>query len=96
MSRAYLNDFYQRNPTYATYLGIHRYNDRIEDYSRQGVTEAIGSARQFRGRAAIHPTTLTPTNQLDHEQLLRAIDSRLLTLETIQPGRAIPTPTAAV
>ncbi len=91
VARAYLEDLYRRNPTYATYLGIHTYNDRIEDYSRQGVTDAIGSARQFRGRvAAIDASTLSASNQLDHEQLLRAIDSRLLSLETVQPWARDP------
>jgi len=91
VARAYLQDLYRRNPTYATYLGIHTYNDRIEDYSRQGVNDAIGSARRFRERvAAIDARTLSASNQLDHEQLLRAIDSRLLTLETVKPWARDP------
>ncbi len=91
VARSYLEDFYRQSPTYATYLGVHKYNDRIEDYSRQGVTDAIASARQFRERvAAIEAKTLTANNQLDHEQLLRAIDSRLLTLETVRPWARDP------
>lgn len=83
---AYLEDLYLRQPTQATFLGIHKYDDRLEDYSRQAVTDAIAAARQFRGRIqAIDPATLTPANQLDREQMLHAIDSRLLTLETIRP-----------
>ena len=91
VARSYLEDFYKQNPTYATYLGVHTYNDRIEDYSRQGVTDAIASTQQFRERvAAINASTLTAGNQLDHEQLLRAIDSRLLTLETVRPWARDP------
>jgi uncharacterized protein (DUF885 family) len=91
VARAYLEDLYQRQPTYATYLGIHKYNERIEDYSRQGVTDAISSARQFRQRvAAIEASTLSAANQLDHEQLLRAIDSRLVTLEDVRPWARDP------
>ena len=91
VARSYLEDFYRQNPTYATYLGVHKYNDRIEDYSRQGVTDTIASARQLRERvAAIDANTLTASNQLDHEQLLRAIDSRLLTLETVRPWARDP------
>ena len=48
----YLEDYYKRSPTAATYLGIHRYNDLLDDYSRQGVTDAVASARQFRERVA--------------------------------------------
>jgi uncharacterized protein (DUF885 family) len=69
----------------ATFLGIHRLDDRLESYSRQAVQDEAAFARQFRGRvAAIDPSTLNASNQLDREQLLRAIDSRLLTLEVIR------------
>jgi uncharacterized protein (DUF885 family) len=88
---AYLEDLNGRYPTWATYLGIHKYDDRLEDYSREGVRGAIASDRQFRQRvAAIDPKTLSPAKQLDHEQLLRAVDSRLLTLEVIKPWATDP------
>jgi uncharacterized protein (DUF885 family) len=91
VSRAFLEDVYQRQPTWATYLGIHKYNDRLDDYSRKGVDESVRSARQFRGRvAAIEAASLSPERQLDREQLLRAIDSRLLTLETVRPWAVDP------
>jgi uncharacterized protein (DUF885 family) len=91
VARLYLEDFYRRQPTRATYLGIHKYDDALEDYSQQAVTDAIASTRQFRSRvSAIVPNTLSAANQLDHEQLLRAIDSRLLTLEVVRPWAKDP------
>jgi uncharacterized protein (DUF885 family) len=91
VARAYLEDMYQRQPTSATYLGIHKYNDRLDDYSRKGVDDAVVSARQFRGRvAAIDAASLSPERQLDREQLLRAIDSRLLSLEVLRPWAVDP------
>jgi uncharacterized protein (DUF885 family) len=91
VARLYLEDYYKRSPTAATYLGIHRYNELLDDYSRQGVTDAVVSARQFRARvAAIDAASLSSDNQLDREQLLRAIDSRVLTLETIRPWTRDP------
>jgi len=91
VARAYLEDIYKRHPTWATYLGIHKYNEQLEDYSRQAVTGAIAAARTFRERvAAVDASTLSPDNQLDREQLLRAIDSRLLTLETVRPWARDP------
>src|SRR5688572_17550405 len=91
VSHAYLEDMYQRQPTWATYLGIHKYNDRIEDYSRKAVDDAVASARSFRARiAGIDAASLSPEKQLDHEQLLRAIDSRLLTLEVLRPWAVDP------
>ena len=91
VAQAYLQDLYRRNPTWATYLGIHNYNDRLEDYSRQADHDAIASERRFRERvAALDPRTLSESRQLDHEQLLRAIDSRLLTLEIVRPWAKDP------
>jgi uncharacterized protein (DUF885 family) len=76
----YLEDLYRRQPTQATFLGIHKYDDKLDDYSRQGVTDAVAAARSFRERvAAVDGGTLSASNQLDREQLLRAIDSRILT-----------------
>src|SRR6185503_4923914 len=49
------------------------------------------SARGFRERvAAVDPAALSSSNQLDREQLLHAIDSRILTLDTIRPWARDP------
>ena len=91
VSRSYLEESYKRYPTWATYLGVHKYDDRLEDYSRQAVADAIVAGRQFRERVAeIDPKTLSPEKQLDYEQLLRAIDSRLLALEVVRPWATDP------
>ena len=86
VAHEYLEDLYRRQPTQATYLGIHKYDDRLEDYSRQAVTDAVAAARQFRDRvAAIDAASLSADRQLDREQLLHAIDSRVITLDVIRP-----------
>src|SRR5262245_26572978 len=82
----YLEDLYRRQPTQATDLGIHKYDDQLENYSREAVADSVASARQFRERVtAIDPGTLSLDKQLDREQLLHAIDSRILTLEVVRP-----------
>jgi uncharacterized protein (DUF885 family) len=81
-----LEDLFKRQPTQATFLGIHKYDDRLEDYSQQAVRDEVAALRRFRDRVnAIDPASLTTDNQLDREQLLHALDSRLLTQETIRP-----------
>ena len=91
VARGYLDDTYRRQPTLATFLGIHKYNELLRDPSRQAVLDEVAAARQFRDRAAaIDATTLSPANQLDREQLLLAIDSRVLTLETVRPWARDP------
>ena len=55
------------------------------------VDDGVASARQFRERvAAIDAASLSLERQLDREQLLRAIDSRLLTLEVVRPWAVDP------
>ena len=85
IAREYLEDHYRRNPTRATGLGLHQYDDRLEDYSRQAVTDAVASLHRFRDRvAATTEQTLSAANRLDRELLLRAIDSELLSLEVVR------------
>jgi uncharacterized protein (DUF885 family) len=91
LARAFLEDLYQRQPTWATSLGIHKYDDRLDDYSRNGVDRGIASARSFRTRvAAVDAASLSLDRQLDREQLLHAIDSQLLTLEVVRPWATDP------
>src|SRR3954469_12388092 len=86
VAHEYLEDLYRRQPTQATYLGIHKYDDQLENYSRAAVTEAVAAARAYRDRvSAIDAASLTLDNQLDQVQLLHALDSRLLSLEVVRP-----------
>ncbi len=87
----FLADTYRRQPTMATQLGVHDFDDRLEDYSRVGVDDAVGALKRFRARLAdIAPKTLSPANQLDREQIRLEIDSELLTLEVIRPWATQP------
>ena len=86
VANAVLEDVYRRHPTQATFLGIHKYDDRLEDFSRQAVMDEIAALRGFRDRvAAIDASRLGDANRLDREQLVRALDAQLLTLDVIRP-----------
>ena len=81
----FLDDHYQRHPSHATDLGIHRYDDQLEDRSQAAVKGESDALRSFRAKlTAVDPTTLTPASALDREQLLHAADESLLELETIR------------
>ena len=91
LAHEFLEDLYRRQPTQATFLGIHKYDDRLDDYSKKGFADAVASLRAFRQKVgASDAATLTASNQLDREQLLRAIDSRILTLDVIRPWARDP------
>src|SRR5689334_12267486 len=86
-----LDDYFQRNPTTATYLGIHTYDDKLEDLSRAGIDAQIAALRAYRDKVStIDAASLSLPNQLDREQLLLALDSQLLTNLTIKPWAINP------
>src|SRR5262245_20163663 len=61
-----LADFFKRNPSAATYLGIHDYDSQLEDASKAAIEAESAALKQFRERiAAIDPARLSLPNQLD-------------------------------
>jgi uncharacterized protein (DUF885 family) len=80
-----LENHYRRHPSQATDLGIHRYDDQIEDLSKTGIAGELEAAKTFRSKlASIDPATLTSGNALDREQLLHTFDERILELDAIK------------
>ena len=78
-------------PDLGNVSGIHKYNDRLDDYSRKACRRSGRSRQAVPPRIiAIKPASLSADRQLDHEQLLRAIDSRLLSLEVLRPWAVEP------
>jgi uncharacterized protein (DUF885 family) len=83
--------FLPLNPTHATTVGIHDYDDRIEDYSRAGMARQIAALRDFERRiVAVDDKSLSETAAGDRALLLSDIRSTLLTLETIKPWENNP------
>src|SRR5580765_6690612 len=80
-----LTDTFQRSPTTATDLGIHKYDDQLEDYSKAAVEADSNAARGFKTRLeAIAPATLSADRQLDREFLIQQLDGRLLQNDEIK------------
>jgi hypothetical protein len=85
LSDEFVADYLKRNPAAATYLGVHDYDDQLEDASRAAVEREVADYKQFRARfAAIDPSRLSLANQLDLAQVIAAIDSHLLEDEVIR------------
>ena len=80
-----LEDFYKRNPTHSTDLGIHTYDAELDDYSAEAVTAEAQAAKAFKTRLeAVDPATLTLDAQLDRDELLHVMDSTVLGDEVIR------------
>jgi uncharacterized protein (DUF885 family) len=85
LARQILDDHYARHPTAATDLGLHRFDAQLEDVSAAAVHAESQALQGFRDKlAAIDPATLTLDNQLDREQLRRAMDAGVLALDRIR------------
>jgi uncharacterized protein (DUF885 family) len=84
-------DYLRRNPTEATSLGVHEYDNRLEDDSPTARSEAAHAYRAFRARLdAIAPDTLSGGRQLDRDVLIHRLDGELLRLEVIRPWATDP------
>jgi uncharacterized protein (DUF885 family) len=84
-AREFLDWYYEANPVRATGLGIHRYDDRLQDLSRAGIERRTEALRGWLRRLeAIDRAALAGDARLDHRVLEYAIRAQLLELEEVR------------
>jgi uncharacterized protein (DUF885 family) len=88
----YFDRFYfPANPSTATADGIHRYDDRLEDFSHAEVDRQIKALTGYERRLqAVSPAGLSERVRGDRELLLSSVRGTLLTLQTIKPWQNNP------
>lgn len=87
----YIADFFVRNPTTATYDGIHTYDDKLEDYSRTGIDRNLASLKAWRIRfEAVDRKKLTELQRDDLDLVLNDIRSSILEIERIRSWEKNP------
>ena len=70
LAQQILDDHYERHPSAATDLGLHQYDEQLEDVSEAAMHAESEALKRFRAKlAAVDPATLTLDKQLDREQL---------------------------
>ena len=70
LAERYIEALLETNPEYATSLGDHRYDHRLDDYSAAGVAQAVALDKKFLAElGAIDPAELSETNAIDYEIL---------------------------
>jgi uncharacterized protein (DUF885 family) len=80
-----LQDYFRRNPSASTALGVHDYDDRLDDFSVGAVYAEAAADQAFKARLeAIDPASLSLGAQLDREQLIHAMESAILADQTIK------------
>jgi uncharacterized protein (DUF885 family) len=75
----FFDDYYfPSSPTTATSAGIHKYDDKLEDYSKAGVTKRIATLKKFESEFARLPESA------DRDLALNSIRAGLLELGTVR------------
>ena len=83
--------YFKFKPNDGTREGFHKYDSRLEPYSRSGITEEIETLHQYESRfSAVDPHNLDSLAATDQQLILSDIHDRLLTLETIRPWQKDP------
>ena len=83
---ALLADLYARNPTYATDLGLHEFDGRLEDYSAAAIAAELQAVAKFAAELErIDPKRLSEVQRQDRELLLLSLESRRLDAERVRP-----------
>ena len=86
----YFQAFFEWNPSSATSVGFHQYDDKIEDYSAAAFQKRIDTLKQLQTRLATLPSQRTPDDAIDIEILDGQIRAELLDLEILQTWRHNP------
>ncbi|HEX7430181.1 MAG TPA: DUF885 family protein, partial [Mycobacterium sp.] len=82
---------YKRDPSGATRLGIHKYDDAIADRSAAAIKDDAEAIKSFQTRLdAVDAESLSLEAQLDVEQSRHALDGMLLRDEVIRPWAKDP------
>jgi len=76
--------YFPFNPSNATSVGIHRYDDKLEDDSKAGVAARVAILRKFEAEFAAQPESA------DGDLVLNYIRANLLELETIRSWEKNP------
>ncbi len=102
--RAQVEQFVQAElqlyPERATHLGDHRFDDRVDDVSADGIDKVIRNAKKWIAVfGADDPKGLSPANEADREWLMAHTDGELLWTEEVRSYQRDPEmylPTSAV
>jgi uncharacterized protein (DUF885 family) len=90
----------QLYPERATHLGDHRFDDRVDDVSANGIDESIRHAKKWIALfGADDPKYLSPANEADREWLMAHADGELLWTEQLRSYQRDPEmylPTSAI
>jgi len=99
-AKQFIQDELRLYPEFASALGDHRYDDRVDDASAQGIARIVAHAHQWKEIfGAIPSISLTSADEIDREWLTARADDELLWSEQVRSYERDPSmylPTSAV
>ncbi len=85
LAGSYIEEFLERYPEYATALGDHRYDGRLNDYTAAGVAAGLEwNKRYLEELAAIDPARLGAANAIDYEILRNHVEYSVWSSEVLR------------
>lgn len=85
LASKYLDEMLRQHPERATRLGDHRFDDRLDDYSREGVRKQRElAARYLKTLREIPVNQLSPVNQIDYRIFRNRIEYELFGLDELK------------
>jgi hypothetical protein len=93
LAKTFVNESEQRDPLFADSLGIHAYDDSLDDYSARGAARRSAWLQAWRARIAhsMRTMSLSPDDDADAHALLDSIDLELFENATVMPRHTDPT-----
>jgi uncharacterized protein (DUF885 family) len=87
----FLDAYFKASPVSATYIGEHKYDSLLDDFSPEAIQSEQHQLKQFLEKmATIDTTKLNDTNQVDFKILDNEIHSELLQSEELKPWEKSP------
>ncbi len=85
LAQDYIAEFLDRYPEYATSLGDHRYDGRLNDYTSAGVAAGVEWNKRYLAElAAIDPARLGSANAIDYEILRNYVEFSIWSSEVLR------------
>lgn len=85
LANNYIEAILKSNPEFATYLGDHRFDHLMNDYSVEGVALALAMNRAYLDSLRrIDPARLSEVNRIDYQILRHNIKSTIFSLDTLR------------
>ena len=93
LAKQFVNESERRDPLTADALGIHAYDDSLDDYSASGAARRVAWLRRWHGWIVqtMHAGSLSPDDVADAHELLDSIDLELFEDATTKPMHTDPT-----